>query len=367
MTLSTKVQVVAVIIERQGRFLFGKRSAHRPKAPGYWCPISGRVEAGESQAEAVVREVREETGLAVEAIERVAECDTHDGSAIMHWWRARPLNDTPARLANDEHSELAWVTLDELRRLEPVFLEDVAIVENHARCASGTSRIADAYDRWARRYDADPNPTRVLAGDVLQRAGLDLAGRRVVEIGCGTGVNSAWLAERGASVVGLDLSEGMLAEARARVAAGARAATDAARVTFIRHDITTSWPLDAGAAQAVIAMLVLEHVEALGAVMREAARVLVPGGVLYLCELHPVRQMLGAQARFSATPGGAIEFIGAFPHDVSDYVNAALAAGFGLEHLGEWRDAGATFQTPPRLLSLRFTAGAQRPLPGSVT
>jgi 8-oxo-dGTP pyrophosphatase MutT (NUDIX family) len=128
----TKVEVVAAIIERDGRLLLGKRSAHRASAPGYWCPISGRVEAGESQLEAVVREVREETGLAVEPLEKVAECDTHDGSAVIHWWRVRLSSDAPARLANDEHSELAWVTPEEMRRLEPVFLEDVAILERAA-------------------------------------------------------------------------------------------------------------------------------------------------------------------------------------------------------------------------------------------
>jgi 8-oxo-dGTP diphosphatase len=125
----TKIDVVAAIIERDGRFLIGKRSAHKRSAPGYWCPISGRIEAGESHAEAVVREVYEETGLRVEAIEKVAECDTHDQSSVIHWWRVRPLSDAAARLANDEHSELAWVTPDEMRRLEPVFLEDVAILE----------------------------------------------------------------------------------------------------------------------------------------------------------------------------------------------------------------------------------------------
>jgi len=122
-----QVHVVAAIIERAGRFLVGKRSPHKQSAPNYWCPISGGIEAGESQADAVVREVREETGLRVTALEKVDECDTHDGSAIIHWWLAPTLDDAPARLANDEHSELRWVTLEELRRLEPVFVEDVEI------------------------------------------------------------------------------------------------------------------------------------------------------------------------------------------------------------------------------------------------
>jgi (d)CTP diphosphatase len=148
---STKIDVVAAIIERKGRFLFGKRSQQRPKAPGYWCPISGRVEAGESQSDAVVREVREETGLAVEAVEKVDECPTHDGSALIHWWRVRLLNEAPARLANDEHSELAWVTLDEMRGLEPVFLEDVAIIERAALSAAAPLGETQANDAGRRR------------------------------------------------------------------------------------------------------------------------------------------------------------------------------------------------------------------------
>jgi len=123
-----KIDVIAAIIEQDGRFLLGKRSAHRPTAPGYWCPICGRVEPGESQAEAVVREVREETGLRVSALRKVAECDTHDGRALMHWWLTQLLDDSPARLANDEHSELRWLTPEELRRLEPTFPEDIAIL-----------------------------------------------------------------------------------------------------------------------------------------------------------------------------------------------------------------------------------------------
>jgi 8-oxo-dGTP diphosphatase len=120
--------VVVAVLERDGRFLVGKRSAHKA-AGGYWCPITGGVDAGETQAEAVVREVREETGLAVRAVAKVAECDTHDGRCLMHWWRVLTLDDSPARLANDEHTALSWVTLDEMKRLSPVFLEDVAIFE----------------------------------------------------------------------------------------------------------------------------------------------------------------------------------------------------------------------------------------------
>ena len=123
-----KVDAIVAILEREGRYLLGKRSPHRPVAPGYWCPISGRVEPGEAQADAVVREVFEEVGLRVRALRKVAQCDTHDGSTLLHWWLAELLDDAPARLVNDEHSELRWLTPEELGSLTPVFEEDIAIL-----------------------------------------------------------------------------------------------------------------------------------------------------------------------------------------------------------------------------------------------
>ncbi|HEU4577725.1 MAG TPA: NUDIX domain-containing protein [Polyangiaceae bacterium] len=123
-----KVDAVVAILERGGRYLYGKRSPWKPVAPGYWCPISGRVEPGEAQPDAVVREVFEETGLRVRALRKVAQCDTHDGSALLHWWLVEQLDDAPARLMNDEHSELRWLTPEELRALRPVFEEDIAIL-----------------------------------------------------------------------------------------------------------------------------------------------------------------------------------------------------------------------------------------------
>ncbi len=125
---SGKLEAVVAIVERNGRFLMGKRSAHKPSAPGYWCPVTGRVEPGESQAEAVVREVREETGLHVLALEKVAESDTHDGTTVLHWWRTQLVGDAVARLANDEHSELRWVTPEQMGALHPVFPQDLGLL-----------------------------------------------------------------------------------------------------------------------------------------------------------------------------------------------------------------------------------------------
>ncbi|OFZ53420.1 MAG: hypothetical protein A2428_10135 [Bdellovibrionales bacterium RIFOXYC1_FULL_54_43] len=81
-----KPQVVAAVIQRAGKFLLGKRSPWKRSTPGYWCPISGQIEPGETEEDAVAREVREEVGLIVTAVKKVGEFETHDGTALIHWW-----------------------------------------------------------------------------------------------------------------------------------------------------------------------------------------------------------------------------------------------------------------------------------------
>jgi 8-oxo-dGTP pyrophosphatase MutT (NUDIX family) len=126
-----QAQAIAAMIERDGKFLVGRRSKNKRNAPGYWCTICGGIEPGETQAQAVVREVAEETGLSVIAVEKFDECDTRDGSARIHFWRTAPRggpNDAAEpRLLGDEHDAFVWVSVEEMRRLEPVFLEDVEI------------------------------------------------------------------------------------------------------------------------------------------------------------------------------------------------------------------------------------------------
>jgi malonyl-CoA O-methyltransferase len=201
------------------------------------------------------------------------------------------------------------------------------------------------YDAWAATYDSQANATRDLDAAVLRTANLPVDGAAVIELGAGTGKNTAWLAERAASVLALDLSPAMLARARERVAGG--------HVRFVLHDITRPWPAADASADLVAGNLVLEHVLDLRPVMAEARRTLRPGGLLYLSELHPYRQLQGAQARFQA--GGTEVPVEAFPHAVAEYVNEALAVSFVLLRLGEWQDDPVPAATGvPRLLTALF-------------
>lgn len=206
--------------------------------------------------------------------------------------------------------------------------------------------VARAYDAWASSYDADRNATRDLDAEVLREAPLDVSGRDLLEIGCGTGKNTAWLAARARRVEALDLSEGRLARARLRVSAP--------HVRFVRHDLRDAWLLPDASIDVVVGNLLLEHVEQLEPVFAQAARVLRPGGQLWLCELHPERQRRGGQAHFADPASGARVYVAAYRHTVSEYVNAGIAAGLVLRHLGEWTERSAPADAPPRLLSVLF-------------
>lgn len=208
--------------------------------------------------------------------------------------------------------------------------------------------VADLYDRWAGSYDEDANRTRDLAGSVLRGMEPAFADRDVLELGCGTGLNTEWLAGAARRVEGVDFSEGMLRQAERRV--------EAANVSFLRHDLLAALPYEAGTWDVVVFALVLEHMASVAEPMAEAARVLRPGGTLVLCEYHPCRQLAGGQARFRPDAAADEVRIPAYVHLVSDYVDAALAAGLHLSRMEEAAHPEDGPESAPRVLALSFRA-----------
>ncbi len=199
------------------------------------------------------------------------------------------------------------------------------------------------YDEWSSNYDSVANPTR----DLEKRACESLLGQqsfsRVLELGGGTGKNTAWLASRAREVVSVDLSPEMQAIAREKVTA--------TNVEFLIGDVTGAWNFG-NVFDLITCSLILEHVEDLVHVFRQAARVLVPGGRFYVCELHPFKQYSGSKARFESDEG--LKVVECFTHHVSDYTNAALISGYSIERIDEWFD-GYDRKAMPRLVSFLFS------------
>jgi 8-oxo-dGTP diphosphatase len=102
----------AVVRDDRGRLLLVRRG-HEPSM-GLWSLPGGRVEPGETAAEAAVREVREETGLDVEIGELLLTVPI--GDYVVDDFAATVVGGVLT--AGDDASEVRWVSADELRTLD---------------------------------------------------------------------------------------------------------------------------------------------------------------------------------------------------------------------------------------------------------
>ncbi|MEJ2859851.1 class I SAM-dependent methyltransferase [Actinomycetospora flava] len=177
----------------------------------------------------------------------------------------------------------------------------------------------------------------------------DLTGARVLEVGCGAASCSRWLAGTGARVVGLDLSAGMLRHAR-----DADARTGAT-VPLVQAD-AGAIPLRDGSVDAAFSAFgAVPFVADPGAVMREVARVLRPGGPWVFAVNHPMRWMFPddpgpdgltvSQSYFDRTPYAEVDDDGRAVYvehhrTLGDRVADVVRAGLVLERLvePEWPD-----------------------------
>ena len=102
--------VVAAAIERDGRYLAARRT--QPEwAAGRWEFPGGKVEPGESEVDALVREIREELGVEISVGARVpGEWPLHD-DLVLHLYVAKLIDGDPQPL--DHHDELRWITPEE--------------------------------------------------------------------------------------------------------------------------------------------------------------------------------------------------------------------------------------------------------------
>ncbi len=186
--------------------------------------------------------------------------------------------------------------------------------------------VREGYAEWSRQYDGEPNPLVALEEPVMLEMIGEAAGLDVLDAACGTGRYALLLAEAGACVSGVDVSEQMLAHAR-------RKAAERGLDLDLRLGQLDNLPFGNESFDLVLCALALCHVPDLGPVAREFARVLRPGGRLLISDFHPFCLLIGWRTCFDRPE--ARYWIENHLHLTERYVAALLANGFALTDLRE--------------------------------
>jgi SAM-dependent methyltransferase len=197
----------------------------------------------------------------------------------------------------------------------------------------------DAYEALAEAYAArvDTKPHNAYYERPATLSLLpDVAGKRVLDAGCGPGVYAEWLVDRGADVVAFDVSVKMVAFAEKRLGG---------RAEILRADLDQ--PLDFledGSFDIVLSALALDYVRNLGTTFREFRRVLRPQGRFVFSIGHPFAEFLlhptgnyfdTERVEYEWTGFGTPMIIPSFRRPLTALINPLLEGGFVLERILE--------------------------------
>lgn len=216
----------------------------------------------------------------------------------------------------------------------------------------------EEWDASADWYDTnmgalgDPLNRDVIRPALLDMIG-DLAGRTVVDAGCGSAYVAAELARTAHRVIALDAAPRFVELCRQNY-------RDVPNLEPVLADVGARLPLGDATADVVLSKMVLQYVPEIDAFAREARRVLRPGGRLLVFVEHPFHPKHRTPAQyFDRRPDRKLSLWGRveltwYPRTVSDYVQAFLTAGFTLAEMRELvEEKDGAFL--PRVLGLSFT------------
>jgi ubiquinone/menaquinone biosynthesis C-methylase UbiE len=157
------------------------------------------------------------------------------------------------------------------------------VAESNAQNPFDDATVASRYEEW---YGGEGRRADVLEKDLLGKLLATFPrARSVLEVGCGTGHFTRWMAERGLNAVGLDASEAMLREARRR-----------GGPTYLRGD-ALSLPIVDGSYDLVALITTLEFLPDPARALSEVVRVARQGIVLGVLNRW---SLLALQHRFRA-------------------------------------------------------------------
>ncbi len=117
---------MAVILDGD-KFLTIKRSA-TVRAPGQYCFPGGGIERGESNEQALVREMQEELNIAVRPLRRLWQSQSSYGT-VLNWWLAELEPNQTIVPNTDEVEVFDWMTIGEIRSQSKLLASNAAFFD----------------------------------------------------------------------------------------------------------------------------------------------------------------------------------------------------------------------------------------------
>lgn len=180
---------------------------------------------------------------------------------------------------------------------------------------------------WAKHYDTQRNPLIALEEPITLGLIGDVHGKRVLDLGCGTGRYSLELAALGAQVIGVDISAEMIGEARIKV-------TSDMDVQFVVTDISTELDLPSSSFDMVTSTPAMCHLPDISGVFSTISKVLVPHGFAVIAGQNPfLIQVAKVRTLFKVNSG--YHYIEYYPHLFSEMCSLVVANGLEIEHIVE--------------------------------
>lgn len=136
--MSDRVVVVAGAVYHRGRLLAARRSAPEELA-GRWELPGGKLEAGESPEQGLVRELREELGVETEPLERIPGEWPLKPGYVLQVWTARLLSGEPRPL--EDHDELRWLAPHETDAVDWLDQDRPAVTEAARLLSASAARL----------------------------------------------------------------------------------------------------------------------------------------------------------------------------------------------------------------------------------
>jgi 8-oxo-dGTP diphosphatase len=126
-------QVVAALLIRADGVLLCHRSPDRTWFPDVWDFPGGHVEENERAEDALVREIEEEVGVVIARPTDPPIVTVEEGELRLRIWVVREWSGEPENLQPDEHDEIAWFGLADVRELRLADAHYIDVLEHAFR------------------------------------------------------------------------------------------------------------------------------------------------------------------------------------------------------------------------------------------